>query len=102
LRSAWPAHAQPASGTAHHVVLSGAITLKDGAVRQSSFHDYQMPCYGQMPTVEVLIFPSTNKRSGVGGPGTTPIRPAIANALAMLTGEKIRSLPFSMSGVTVV
>jgi isoquinoline 1-oxidoreductase subunit beta len=81
--------------------ISGAITLKDGVVEQSNFHDYQVLRHGQMPKVEVHILPSTNKPSGVGEPGTPPIGPAVANALAAL-GKTIRSLPFSKGGVTFV
>jgi isoquinoline 1-oxidoreductase beta subunit len=56
----------------------------------------------QMPKVEVHIVPSANKPSGVGEPGTPPIAPAVANALALLTGKTVRNLPFSKAGVTLV
>jgi isoquinoline 1-oxidoreductase beta subunit len=38
----------------------------------------------------------------VGEPGTPPIAPAVANALALLTGKTVRNLPFSKAGVTLV
>jgi isoquinoline 1-oxidoreductase beta subunit len=81
---------------------TGEISLKDGVVQQSNFHDYQVMRINQMPKVEVHIVPSANKPSGVGEPGTPPIAPAVANALALLTGKTVRNLPFSKAGVTLV
>jgi isoquinoline 1-oxidoreductase subunit beta len=81
---------------------SGAITLKDGHVEQSNFHDYQVLRMNQMPKVDVHVVPSANKPSGIGEPGTPPIAPAVANALAMLTGKTYRELPFTKGGVTLV
>jgi len=79
--------------------LTGAITLKDGQVQQSNFHDYTVLRIGQMPAIEVHIVPSDEKPSGVGEPGTPPIAPAVANAIAALGGQTLRSLPFSKAGV---
>ncbi|HEV7632249.1 MAG TPA: molybdopterin cofactor-binding domain-containing protein, partial [Steroidobacteraceae bacterium] len=80
--------------------FTGAITLKDGVVQQSNFHDYNVLRINQMPVIEVHILPSTNKPSGVGEPATPVIGPAVANALAALTGKSIRNLPFSTAGVS--
>jgi isoquinoline 1-oxidoreductase beta subunit len=46
-----------------------------------------------MPAVDVHIVPSTERPGGVGEPGTPPIAPAVANALAALTGKPLRELP---------
>ncbi|TMG79606.1 MAG: xanthine dehydrogenase family protein molybdopterin-binding subunit, partial [Betaproteobacteria bacterium] len=46
--------------------LSGAITLKDGMIEQSNFHDYPVLRMPQMPRIEVHIVPSTDKPTGVG------------------------------------
>ncbi|HZE60696.1 MAG TPA: xanthine dehydrogenase family protein molybdopterin-binding subunit [Burkholderiales bacterium] len=73
--------------------LAGAITLKDGVVEQSNFHDYPVVRMNQMPKIEVHIVPSTEKPSGVGEPGTPVIAPALANALAALNGTAVRVLP---------
>jgi isoquinoline 1-oxidoreductase beta subunit len=73
--------------------MAGAITLKDGAVEQSNFHDYPVVRMNQMPKIEVHIVPSTERPSGVGEPGTPVIAPALANALAALNGSPVRALP---------
>ena len=75
--------------------LFDAIDLEDGRVVQSNFHDYRQLRINEMPRVEVHIIPSSEKPSGVGEPGVPPIAPAVANAWAKLTGERVRDLPFA-------
>ena len=77
--------------------LYGEITLKDGRVQQSNFHDYPVVRMSEMPLVEVHILPSTQKSGGAGEPGTPPIAPAIANALFAATGKRHRRLPFQLT-----
>jgi len=73
--------------------LKGAITIENGRVTQSNFHDYQMLRLAEMPVVEVYIVPSTEAPGGVGEPGTPPIAPAVCNAIFAATGKRIRRLP---------
>ncbi len=75
--------------------LKSAITLKDGAVEQSNFHDYEVMRISQMPAIEVHIVPSTEKPTGVGEPGTPVVLPAVANALLSATGVRTSVLPMS-------
>jgi isoquinoline 1-oxidoreductase beta subunit len=75
--------------------LHDAITLKDGEVEQSNFHDYGSLRINEMPKVEVHIVPSTAAPTGVGEPGVPVIAPALANAVAAATGRRIRKLPFA-------
>lgn len=78
--------------------LHGAITLKDGKVQQSNFHDYPVLRMNEMPAVEVHIVPSkADKPTGVGEPATPPIAPAVANAVFALTGKRPRVLPLGRS-----
>jgi isoquinoline 1-oxidoreductase beta subunit len=76
--------------------LSSKITLKDGMVEQSNFHDYTVLRMDQMPTVEVHIVKSTQPPSGVGEPATPVIAPAVANALYAATGKRCYQLPLSL------
>jgi isoquinoline 1-oxidoreductase beta subunit len=80
--------------------LSGAITLKDGLVEQSNFHDYTVVRMNQMPRIETVIVASKEKPSGVGEPGTPVIAPALANAILARGGKPMRALPLSGQGVT--
>ena len=75
--------------------LYGAITLKNGRVEQSNFHDYKMLRINEMPQVEVHIVESTKKQGGIGEPGVPPIAPAVTNAIFALTGKRIRRLPIN-------
>ena len=67
--------------------LDGRITIKDGQVEQSNFHDYPVLRMSGMPRVEVHLVTGGDKPTGVGEPGTPPIAPAVANALFALTGR---------------
>jgi isoquinoline 1-oxidoreductase beta subunit len=80
--------------------FTGAITLKEGRVEQSNFHDYPVLRMNQMPRVEVHIVSSTEKPTGVGEPGTPVIAPALANAILALQGKPMRALPLSAQGVS--
>lgn len=75
--------------------LYGAITLKNGRVEQSNFHDYPVVRMEAMPRVEVHIIKSIDPPGGVGEPGVPPIAPAVANALFAATGVRLRSLPMT-------
>ena len=76
--------------------LHGAITIKDGRVEQSNFHDYKMLRMNEMPRVEVYIVPSQEPPGGVGEPGVPPVAPAVANAIFAATGRRIRRLPIRL------
>ena len=78
--------------------LHGEITLTDGHVDQTNFHQYPVLRINEMPrVVEVYIVPSKVAPTGVGEPGTPPIAPAVANAVRMATGIKLRKLPFDLA-----
>ncbi len=77
--------------------LAGRITLKEGRVEQSNFHDFPILRIDQMPAVEVHILPSDAAPTGVGEPATPVIAPAVANALAAATGRRFYELPLSLS-----
>jgi isoquinoline 1-oxidoreductase beta subunit len=80
--------------------MYGKITFKGGQVEQNNFHDYPILRMPDMPSVEVHIVPSTEKPGGVGEPGTPPIAPAVANAVAKLTGKRVRAMPFAEQKMT--
>lgn len=79
--------------------VHGAITLKDGVVEQSNFHDYAPIRIDEMPRLEVHIVPSAEKPTGIGEPGVPPLAPAVANAIAAATGKRLRKLPFDTAAL---
>ena len=68
--------------------LWSEITVVDGRVQQSNFHDFRILRIEEMPRVEVHIVPSAAPPTGVGEPGVPPIAPAVANAWLALTGGR--------------
>ena len=74
-------------------VVKERVTIKNGAIEQSNFHDYQVLRMNEAPTVEVHVVPSTEYPTGVGEPGTTTIAPALSNAIFAATGARVRSVP---------
>ena len=73
--------------------LYGEITIKNGAVSQSNFHDYNMLRINEAPVVETYIINSGNDLGGAGEPSTPVIAPALANAIFDATGKRLRELP---------
>jgi isoquinoline 1-oxidoreductase beta subunit len=73
--------------------LWGEITIDQGRVTQSNFHNYRMLRMAEMPQIEVHIVSSNESQGGVGEPGTPPIAPAVCNAIYAATGKRIRKLP---------
>ena len=71
--------------------LYGEITLEQGLVKKSNFHDYRMLRMNEMPLIEVYIVPGFEKMGGTGEPGVPPLAPALANALFAATGNDIEN-----------
>jgi isoquinoline 1-oxidoreductase beta subunit len=74
-----------------------AITLEDGVVQQSNFHQYVPVRMPDAPPVTVHIVPSNDPPKGMGEPALPPLAPAFANAIARLAGRRLRELPFSLA-----
>jgi isoquinoline 1-oxidoreductase beta subunit len=80
-------------------VLWGEITLKDGRVEQSNFHDYRIMRIAEMPRrIEAALVPSGGFWGGLGETPLAPLAPALCNAIFAATGRRIRSLPLSGQG----
>lgn len=75
--------------------LHGQVNIEGGVVRQKNFSDYKMLQLAQAPLVSTYAVPSTRPPSGVGEPGVPPLAPALAGALFVLTGKRLRSLPLA-------
>ncbi len=74
-----------------------AITLKDGVVEQGNFHQFVSARITDTPLIDVHIVPSSDPPKGMGEPAVPPLAPAFANAIARLTGQRLRELPFQLA-----
>jgi isoquinoline 1-oxidoreductase beta subunit len=75
--------------------LYGNITLKDGKVEQTNFHQYKLPRQSETPKIEMIVVKSNEKPGGIGEPGMALLGPAMGNALFALTGKRQRKMPFT-------
>ncbi|HKB09761.1 MAG TPA: xanthine dehydrogenase family protein molybdopterin-binding subunit [Vicinamibacterales bacterium] len=73
--------------------LHGAITLKNGRVQQSNFHDYRPLRMNDSPKVETYLVKNAEFPGGIGETPTSAIAPAVTNAIFAATGVRIRTLP---------
>jgi isoquinoline 1-oxidoreductase subunit beta len=74
------------------------ITLKNGHVVQSNYHDHSMLRMPEAPVVEVSFLKTNNPPTGLGEPALPPILPAVSNAIFSATGERVRTLPITKQG----
>jgi CO/xanthine dehydrogenase Mo-binding subunit len=82
--------------------LRSKITVKNGRVEQTNFHDFQIPRMTDVPPIQVVLIADRDKPAGLGEVGVPLVAPAVANAVFALTGKRIRSLPLEDGGVTFV
>ena len=73
--------------------LWGEITLKNGRVEQSNFHNNRVLRMNETPPIEVHLVRNLEAPGGIGEPGTAVTAPALANAVFAATGKRIRRLP---------
>jgi isoquinoline 1-oxidoreductase beta subunit len=75
------------------VALHGKITVRNGMVEQSNFHDYRFSRLEEIPPIDVHFIDSAEAPRGLGEGPLPPVAPAICNAIFAATGKRIRSLP---------
>ncbi|MEA2905439.1 MAG: isoquinoline 1-oxidoreductase subunit beta [Alphaproteobacteria bacterium] len=76
-------------------VLREKITIKDGRVQQSNFTDYEVTRMSDVPNIEVKVVSTDNPPTGAGEDGLPLVACAVGNAIAALTGVRLRELPFA-------
>jgi isoquinoline 1-oxidoreductase subunit beta len=93
------AHAQIESGIllGFSSGMKNTITFKDGKVEQTNFHNYPMLRMSEVPAIDITFVSSSASPGGLGEVGVPLIMPAIANAVATLTGKRVRKLPLMAS-----
>ena len=79
--------------------LTQEITVDKGRVQQTNFHQFPLVRMDESPVIDILLVNSTEKPGGIGEPATAIIVPAIANAVATLTGKRVRKLPMTANAI---
>lgn len=75
--------------------LGQEITLSEGRVQQSNFHDFDALRIDRCPAIHVEILQNAPRMGGAGEPSTPPVAAALGNAIFALTGERLRRMPFT-------
>lgn len=73
--------------------LRTQVTFEQGRVQQTGYSDFPVLTFGDMPEVTCHFLPSTLDPTGLGEPPVLPLIPAVLNAVAAATGERLRTLP---------
>jgi isoquinoline 1-oxidoreductase subunit beta len=75
--------------------LKHQITMTAGRVQETNYHNFQPVRMNEAPKIDIVLVKSTEKPGGIGEPATAVVAPAIANAVAKLTGKRVRRLPIT-------
>lgn len=75
------------------------ITLNDGRVQETNFNTFEPLRLNETPQIDVALIKSSEKPGGIGEPATAVVAPAIANAVAALTGKRVRRLPITADAI---
>lgn len=76
-------------------IINEKINIKNGAVVNSNYHDYQIAGITDLPEINVVLLDTQQDPGGIGEPGVPPLMPAVCNAIYAATGKRIRKLPIA-------
>lgn len=76
------------------------VVYADGEPEARNFDGYQILPPDKMPRVHTRIIESGAPMGGIGEPGVPGVPPAVVNAVSVLTGRRIRSLPLSKADLS--
>jgi isoquinoline 1-oxidoreductase beta subunit len=79
--------------------LFNGITIKDGMIEQSNFHDYRTLRINEVPRLDVYTVQSGESPGGLGEVGTAIAAPALANAIFAATGVRLTELPVNRTSL---
>ena len=75
--------------------LKHSHTIEGGRIQQTNFNTYPLVRTNETPEIIISQLKSAEKPGGIGEPFCAAIVPALANAVAKLTGKRIRQLPLT-------
>jgi isoquinoline 1-oxidoreductase subunit beta len=74
--------------------LGEAVRIAEGRAQNTNYDSYPILKINEAPpAIEAHVIESGERMGGVGEPPLPPIAPAVANAVSVLTGRRIRRLP---------
>ena len=76
------------------------VPIAEGGAVPTNFHQYPLPRLSDCPVIETHFLPSAKVPSGLGEPVLPCVAPAVGNAIATLTGTRLRSLPLTLTSTT--
>jgi len=76
-------------------VLREKITIRNGRVLESNYTDYEVTRMSDVPNIEVRVVSTDHPPTGAGEDGVPVVACAVGNAIAALTGVRLRELPFA-------
>jgi len=77
--------------------LRERVVFRNGRPLHSNFHNYPVLRIDDAPRVHVKVLANDNRPGGIGEVGLPPVAPAIANAVAVLIGKRLRKLPLEQA-----
>src|SRR5690606_5322831 len=75
--------------------LKERISIADGAIEQSNYNDYEVLRMSETPEIFTEVIATDDHPTGIGEIVLPVVAPAIANAVATLTGKRLRHLPLT-------
>jgi isoquinoline 1-oxidoreductase subunit beta len=75
--------------------LRERITIKDGVIQETNFDGYQVMRMSDIPPMDITVISTEDHPTGIGEAGVPAVAPAIANAVAVITGKRLRHLPMT-------
>ena len=75
--------------------LKHQVTINKGRVEQTNYNNFAPVRMHETPKIDIVLVKSSEKPGGIGEPATAVVVPAIANAVAKLTGKRVRRLPIT-------
>jgi len=68
-------------------------------VQQTNFNNYPIVRMNESPQIDIVLVPSTEKPGGIGEPATALVGPAMANAIYVAAGKRVRRMPFTAQAI---